>query len=321
MNSLLNFFATLPHRFGDVVTGRSFEEKADEIINSAHSVDSRDQVILRIDELHLKCFAPGIRKLTGEKDQKVGRAAELCKEAKAIEVKLRNGSIPEESPGSTSFHLPKSSWSKLVFFLLLGVGVSLTIIEGLNVAWFLRFKTDSFPFAVLCSIPIFAFPVIEAVIVHNGLIAPRTRNFIMLIQGIVASAALAGYIYYSLVFADSSLLSVFAENPQGLSTEQLRMAFQILTSVLFSGICLLGADSLGVRKLIKNPKFREATEKIKALNEEAETVRKEAEPFIGKLERIHARKAEKILYCHQKFNERKAADSAHAESISKIRNS
>jgi hypothetical protein len=317
MPSIFNSFATLPQRLEDLFTGRAFEERANQMINSAHSASPREQLIGRTEALHSTCFAPEIGTLTAKRDEQLHGATQARAEASALQTRIADGSIPELVSGALTFLLPKSFASKLVFFTLLLAGLGLSVIEGLNLAWFLRFKTDSFLFAILCTIPIFAFPVVEAVIVHNQLVRPRTRHLIMLVQGALAAMALVAYIYYSLTFADTSLVISFEEQ-SGFSIEQLRMAFQILTSVLFSGICLLGADSLAVRQPPKNREYQRALARIKELQRNAARYAKAAEKFAGPLQRIQSRKQTMILRCHQKLDELNAAESAHRTSINKI---
>jgi hypothetical protein len=316
MSSPLNFFARLPNRIADVVTGRSFEEVADHIINSAHSGSSRHEITARIETEHSKCFAYEIRQYIADRDKQLAEERRAWLKAERIEKDIWTGAIPEHAPGTKTFHLPSSFWPQLGFFLLLAVGLSLAVIEGLNVAWFFRFKEDSFRSAILYSIPIFAFPAIESVIL--GFLRPRLRKSVMFIQGIVATGALATYVYYSILSADNSLTFSLSEASETVSTDRLRMLFQVLTSVLFSTICLSGAHSMGIRKASANPQYLKAVNELEVERKNALEHKEAAEHCMGSIERIDARKDAKILRWHQKFSELQAVESTRAKSIRQI---
>lgn len=315
MRSIANFLGALPHRVNSFFNGQAFEEAVNKILKAAHEISSKEEIIARVVKEHAKFFARRVRSLTARRDKLLRRAAECRAEAAKLTDELRNGSIPEYS---ARVGLPQSLFLRSVFFALVILALLLSIIEGLNFAWFLRFQADSIPFAILWSTPVFVFPVVEAVLLHNRRVTPRARSTVMLVQGAIATGAAAAYVYYSLVFADSSLVAAFTETAQGPSTEQLRMAFQILTSILFAGICLLGADALMISKPILNRQYQNAHADAKGKNREADDHETSAETCEGELEKIDARKEAAILRCYQKLDELKVLHAEHDASINQI---
>lgn len=315
MRAIGDSLGTLPHRVNGFFNGHAFEDIVTKILKAAHAASSKAEIIARVVKEHAKFFANRVRSLTAKRDKFLRLAARCDAEATTLVETCKNGTIPMYS---TKAALPQSPCARFAFFVLLSFALLLAIVEGLSFAWFMRFRADSLIFAIFWSSAVFAFPVFEAAFLHNRRITPRVQDIIMLIQGVFGAGAFAAYVYFSIVFADSSLVAAFSETSQGLSAEQLRMAFQIATCILFSGVCFMGAGSKLESTTIKNPSYKKALAEAKEKHLEAENYRTRAERCDGELDKIEARKDAQLRRCEQKLDELKAVDVAHTDSINRI---
>src|SRR5260221_697332 len=98
MKSLRTLLGNVPHEVNGFFNGSSFENAVDQILKSAHSASSLEDVLARTDQEHSKFFILSISSLKAEREKLLRLAEQARQEAATIHEKLVNGAIPEHSP-------------------------------------------------------------------------------------------------------------------------------------------------------------------------------------------------------------------------------
>jgi hypothetical protein len=288
-------------------------------LSSAKTQPLPDDIEKTVDCIHRESYAVSLQSLTTNREEELRLAHESCEKAKRLEDKILGGKIQEICPEQT-WMLPKGFWSKVAFTFVLGAAVLTPPCEVINLAWYIRFDTQSFLTAFLYCSSIVIFPIAEVVVLRRLVRSDKAKKTILLIQTLAACASGIVYVGLTLRHGDTSLSAMFSGQKMALSNDTMRMAAQILTSILLSGVCLHTAIEMGRRENPENEAFRHAQESVENLRKDAGEHFQIVSRISGELERIQIRKPEAILFCRRQFARIEAEYDRHNQTLEKLFN-
>jgi hypothetical protein len=113
---------------------------------------------------------------------------------------------------------------------------------------------------------------------------------------------------------------MFSGQKSSLSNDSVRMAAQLVTSILLSAICLHAAIEMGRREAPENDAFCEGTERVKNLRKKAGEHSHTVSEINGELERIQVQKPNAILHCNRQFARIEAEYDRHNSTLENLFN-
>lgn len=263
------------------------------------------KLLLRVDSRVSAPFASALRKTKAEMEEETRKSQQFAKRAQELEEQLED--IPRLA-ARESLSLPPSALARCGFFILLLFAAILTVGDGLNLAAFLRFITDSLPLAILLSLVVFACPIAEAALLNREYITERTRHRVISLQGVLAVFLVAAYLHFSLRFGSPAPVPLFSSNQTTTlsgSDDYLRMLFQVLASINLISICLSIALSM-VRERSQekpNPAYLECVAENKEQSDKAGRHAVRAAEFAGEIEEIEEQKKQSLLHAETILDE------------------
>lgn len=299
----------------DVSLADRFKAEVTSLSRSAPRL-SLDALLAQVVLLWRLLFAKPIRRLLQKTEILERASTRACAKAQALRHQLASNEIPEFVNGKTTFAPPCGFWGRLVFDFLLAVALVVSVAEGLNFAWFVRFLTDSFIMGLLYAIPVFCVPAAEGALLLILKPGERARKMVALVQGFLVIVAGLAYAFLSLAGSDGSMAAAFADSGASISLDSWRMGFQLVTSVNVAALCLHAAFAVGSLTPTKNPLRAEKENELEALEGHIDRLEIKQAEVQGDLDEGEAIKEEAILFCKSKYEQLEAL----REETDQIRN-
>lgn len=281
------------------------------------SAASESDILALVEYAFTMAAGKRMRLWVSRRTEELRRAQVRTTEAEVLDQKCKSGKIPSEI--KDSFALPPTAWGKCGFWVLAFFGLLIVFSEAPNLAWYLRFTTDSFGVALVYSFPVMSIPFAETALLHKkNLFSDRARHICILIQAILGLASACGYLIMCLHSADSP--STYGQNQTFLSQESIRMGLQLVTSLMCSGLFFQCAISLGHRQSSENPLHVAAKLEAELNRRAASTHYDEVSEINGNLEQLIALKEKELLSCQLKTSQVRTEKERHEQNLKKILN-